>query len=274
MKVHHLNAATMCPIGQRFVNGTGSALARGRLVCHALLLETDDGLVLVDGGLGTGDIANPDRLGRRWVRQVAPRLDPAETALAQVKALGYTASDVRHLIVTHLDLDHAGAIPDFPEALVHVHEREITAARARHGGQARRRYVLPQMPRPEQLRVYGDGGDPWFGFDGARPLADSDGNADILLVPLHGHTEGHCGVAVREQDRWLLHAGDSYFYHRQMDAEPTIPFVMGFFQRRADTDRALRVANQEKVRQLALSAPREVTVFCSHDPVEFDRSVV
>lgn len=271
MKVHHLNTGTLCPVGARFVNGTGAWFGRSRLVCHVLLVESSAGLVLVDGGIGTGDVANPDRLGRSWVRRVSPRLDPSETALAQVQALGFAPSEVRHLVVTHLDLDHAGAIPDFPHATVHVHAREIASARASEGSQGRGRYILDQMPDPAQVRAYDGGGESWFGFDGVRALDDRD--ADVLLVPLHGHTHGHCGVAVREDHRWLLHAGDSYFFHGQMEAEPHIPAGLRFFQRRADTDRALRVANQEKVRQLALSPEGGVAVFSSHDPVEYDRAI-
>ena len=110
MRVHHLNTGTMCPIGRRLVNGTGSIFQRARMVCHCLLIETHDGLALVDTGIGLDDIANPPRLGPKWVRQTTPRLDPAETAVQQVKALGYSPSDVRHLLLTHLDRDHAGGI--------------------------------------------------------------------------------------------------------------------------------------------------------------------
>src|SRR6185295_19585908 len=124
MRVHHINTGTMCPIGQRFVNGTGSMFKRARMVCHCLLIETNDGLALVDTGIGLDDIANPPRLGPKWVRQTTPRLDPAETAVRQVEALGYSRDDVRHLLLTHLDRDHAGGIPDFPNAKVHVHRRE------------------------------------------------------------------------------------------------------------------------------------------------------
>ncbi|WGR91351.1 MBL fold metallo-hydrolase [Bradyrhizobium sp. ISRA435] len=108
MRIHHLNTGTMCPIGQRLVNGIGGLFRRGRMVCHCLLVESNDGLVLVDTGIGLDDIADPARLGRKWVRQTTPRLDPAETAVRQIKALGFSPNDVRHLLLTHLDRDHAG----------------------------------------------------------------------------------------------------------------------------------------------------------------------
>jgi len=51
MRVHHINTGTMCPIGQRFVNGTGSIFRRARMVCHCLLIETRSGRVLVPSTL-------------------------------------------------------------------------------------------------------------------------------------------------------------------------------------------------------------------------------
>src|SRR3954453_11774350 len=170
MRVHHLNTGTMCPIGRRLVNGTGSVFQRARMVCHCLLVETDDGLALVDTGIGLDDIANPPRLGRKWVRQTAPRLDPAETALQQVKALGYSPGDVRHLLLTHLDRDHAGGIADFPNAKVHVHRKEHDFAHS--AAVLKGRYVTEQWKDGPQWTFYGEGGDDWFGFTGVRALGD------------------------------------------------------------------------------------------------------
>ena len=38
-------------------------------------------LALLHTGIELNDIAQPQRLGRRWLRQTAPKLDPAETAV-------------------------------------------------------------------------------------------------------------------------------------------------------------------------------------------------
>src|SRR6202035_1950636 len=92
----------------------------GHLVARCLLIEDSSGLILLDTGFGAKDIATPSRLGpARFV--IEPRLDPAETALTQVKAVGHDPAEVRHILVTHLDLDHAGGLADFPNAEVHLH---------------------------------------------------------------------------------------------------------------------------------------------------------
>jgi len=269
MQIHHLNTGTMCPVGARLVTGRGGLFGRARLVCHTLLLESRDGLVLVDTGLGTGDVDDPDRLGRRWVRQTSPRLDRAETAVAQIEARGFHRDDVRHVVLTHLDLDHAGGLPDFPRATVHVDAREHAAAVAQTLPTRKGRYIGAHWAHGPRWALHDGGGERWFGFDGVRPLAARE--PDLLLIPLYGHTPGHCGVAVRGARGWVLHAGDAFFFHGQI-ATPPVPAPLGlrYFQRRADTDRAQRVANQERLRALAAAHGDEVTIVNGHDPVSFD----
>ena len=269
MRVHHLNAATLCPASARLVNGRGPWLGRARLVCHVLAIETARGVVLVDTGLGTGDLAAPARLGATWVRQVAPRLDPAEPVVAQLPGLGLAPADVRAVVLTHLDLDHAGGIADLPAAPIHVHARELAAATGGLGTRAALRYRPAHAAHGPRWAPFEDGGETWFGFAGVRALDAAE--PDILLVPLRGHTSGHTGVAVRTDAGWLLHAGDSYFFHGQVQTPPHAPLALRWFQGRSDVDRAARRANQERVRALAAAHGDEVTVFCAHDPVDFDR---
>src|SRR3954447_26425896 len=108
MRVHHLNCATMCPPAGRLMDPALSLFSRGKMVCHCLLIETAKGLVLVDTGLGLGDLSDPSRrLGRAFVSLVKPSLDPEETARRQIERMGFKAADVRHIVLTHLDLDHA-----------------------------------------------------------------------------------------------------------------------------------------------------------------------
>jgi glyoxylase-like metal-dependent hydrolase (beta-lactamase superfamily II) len=57
-----------------------------------------------------------------------PSLDPSDTAIGQVRRLGFNPRDVRHIVPTQLDLDHAGGLPDFPWADVHVFRPEYEAA--------------------------------------------------------------------------------------------------------------------------------------------------
>ncbi|MYS82586.1 MBL fold metallo-hydrolase [Embleya scabrispora] len=195
-------------------DGPDSPLLPARTVCHCLLVETDSaGLVLVESGLGTNDVPHPDEyLGAEWVGYAAPVLDLNETALHQVRRLGFAPEDVRHVVLTHLDRDHVGGPADFPHATVHVHKAEYEAGIA--GGADR--YRAAQLAHGPRWATYAsEQGDPWFGFDAVRRL---DGlPEEILLVPLGGHTEGHSAVAVDTGERRLLHAGDAYFYGTEVE---------------------------------------------------------
>ena len=272
MKIHHLNCGTCCPVGGRLFDGKSDS-PLGQLVCHCLLIETDAGLVLIDTGFGTRDIDHPARrLSPFFLALNNIQLRAEETAIAQVRRLGFDPADVRHIVITHLDFDHAGGIEDFPNARIHLTAREKEVADEQRGGAfiGTRRYRPQQWDEVSEWRLYPmGGGERWFGFDAVRDL---DGlPPEILLVPLAGHTWGHSGVAVRQQEGWLLHAGDAYFYRGEVGSEhySCTPALRGY-QRMMEVDRAARLQNQARLRRLSLDHAGEVRTFCAHDAVEFD----
>jgi glyoxylase-like metal-dependent hydrolase (beta-lactamase superfamily II) len=260
--IHHLNCGTMCPRGARLLAGSGGLLAETRLVCHCLLVEGADGLVLIDTGFGIGDTRSPRQLGLAFTTVVRPRVDAAETAIAQIRARGLQPSDVRHIITTHLDLDHAGGLPDFPDAEVHLLGRELDAA-MNPGWRDRARYIAAHWSHGPRWVQHAVEGEQWLGFQSVRVLPDSDD--EILLVPLLGHTLGHTGVAVRNGDRWLLHCGDAYFHHGEVQTPPHCPPGLSAFQALNQADGAARRENRERLRELAERHSAEVELICSHD---------
>ncbi len=258
----------MCPRGARLLVGEGGLLASARLVCHCLLVEGAEGLVLVDTGFGLDDARNPRQLGWAFNTIVRPRIDAAETAISQIRALGFDPADVRHIVTTHLDLDHAGGLPDFPGAEVHLLGRELQAA-THPGWRDRPRYVAVHWAHGPRWVQHAVDGDEWLGFDSVRILPGSD--AEILLIPLTGHTLGHTGVAIKLGDRWLLHCGDAYFHHGEVQTPPHCPPGLAAFQVLDEVDRAARRQNRERLRELALRHPQDVQLICSHDPSTLDR---
>ena len=263
-RIHHLNCATMLPILGRL------PLMPDRLVAHCLLVEQDSGLTLVDTGIGAGDIADPGRLGPGFVKATGARLDREETAVAQVQALGHHPADVTDIVVTHMDLDHAGGIGDFPHARVHVLADELAAARARRSPKEKGRYITAHWAHgPTWVEHAGSGGESWFGFESVRAVGD-----DVLLVPLRGHTRGHCAVAVRRPSGgWFLHCGDAYFFHGEKERPSRCPSGLRAFQTMVQMEKADRLDNQERLRELQArhgGPDGEVTLFSAHDAVEFD----
>lgn len=278
MRIHHLNCGTDCPIGGALFDGRSKSVT-GTLVCHCLLIETGQhGLVLVDTGYGLHDVRHPHdqphpRITRFMRGLLNIRLREEETAARQIEALGFDVRDVRHIVLTHLDFDHAGGLADFPNATVHVMAREYDAATGpRHEFVARNRYRPPQFHDVTQWRRYGARGERWFGFDAVRDL---DGlPPEILLVPLPGHSWGHAGVAVATARGWLLHAGDAYFYRGEM-RQPVRECTPGlrWYQRMMEVDRTARLDNQARLRRLSIEQAASVRLICAHDAVEYERCV-
>lgn len=272
MRIHHLNCISTCPLGGRLMDGrTPSLIARGELACHCLLLETDDALILVDTGLGTRDVANPrSRLSGFFLALLSPEFRDEMTAIRQIERLGFQGTDVRHIVLTHLDFDHAGGLDDFPHANVHMLAAEQEYAARQKTWLDRQRFRPQQWSTRDNWRFYRAGeGETWLGLSCVRAL---EGVPDeVFLVPLVGHTFGHAGVAVRDGERWLLQAGDAYFFHREMDPDsPSCTPGLRFYQAMMEKNRRARLWNQERLRNLRREHSGELTICCSHDPIEFE----
>jgi hypothetical protein len=69
----------------------------------------------------------------------------------------------------------------------------------------------------------------------------------------------------------LLHAGNSYCHHAQLDASPRVPLMLGYFQRKGDIDRSMRIANQARLRALKLNHGDRVLIVNSQDPADYER---
>lgn len=253
VKVHHLNC--------------GSFL--GGLVTHCLLVEADDCLVLVDSGYGVDCVRKPWRMLGPY--RFGPSLVEAECAVRQVEALGHDPRDVRHILLTHMDFDHTGGLPDFPWATVHVHGPEYRAAMSPAGFTEKQRYRGTVLAHgPSWATHEAEGGSEWLGFEAVRDLPGLP--SDILIVPLLGHTRGHAGIAVDTGDGWLLHAGDSHLLACETDphhsrSTPATRFYDSMFSE----DRASRAANVHRLRQLRTDHGDKVTVFSSHDGPTYRR---
>ena len=271
MRIHHLNCGCMCPLGGALYDGFSRGLA-AHLACHCLLVETDrDGLVLVDTGFGEADLRERGRRLSPFFRLMNRiQYDPELSALAQLRRLGFRPGDVRHIVLTHLDFDHAGGLDDFPQAQVHVLQREWDAQRQRHGFIGRRRYRPAQWQGIRHWHFHEPQGERWNGFASVRDLPGLP--PEILMIPLPGHTPGHAGIAIQHDGGWLLHAGDAYFYRDEM-RQPERHCTPGlrFYQRLMEADRASRLDNQARLRELSLRQDLGLTLFCSHDLVELKR---
>ena len=180
-----------------------------------LLVETDQDPVLVDTGVGLHDYERPSWLVRFFRALLRMGTDPEATAVRQLARLGCPAEAVRHIVLTHLHFDHAGGLPDFPHAKVHVHRREYEVM-------LHPRTWIELAYNRNDLRhgpcwmLYREQTVDWLGWEAIQlPFMP-----EMYLVPLFGHTRGHCGVAVRDGNGWLFQCADALPTNAEFDLTP------------------------------------------------------
>lgn len=192
------------------------------MVC--LLVESDQGLLLLDTGLGLDEYASPTWMTRLFRIITVMPFDSREAAVHRIRDLGFDPADVRHILLTHMHFDHISGLPDFPRAKVHVHRREYEAFTARRIGLWTEYAYMPRhlAHRPEFV-LYDRVDSKWYDFDAIRlPFSP-----EMYFIPLFGHSRGHCGVAIRTSDGWFFHAGDSSAVYNDSTPKWLIRLVLG-----------------------------------------------
>lgn len=147
---------------------------------HAFIVRGPWGTILIDSGVGSFGPWRP------WASE-----DPLAWA-------GLDASEVRHVVLTHLHADHAGGVVvdgtvRFPNAVTHVHpgDWEAFAATGEDGYVARR--PLETLAAAGTLDLDGN---------------DRDVVPGVALRHTPGHTPGHRSVVVSDRGDTLLVTGD------------------------------------------------------------------
>lgn len=243
-----------------------------RSLIYCLLVESDYGPVLVDTGFGLQDYKNPTMMMDGFLKLIGVPRNVEETAIHQVESLGYQQNDIGHIVLTHLHLDHAGGLRDFPDAQVHLFRGEIETAERPQGLLERGCDAAHWSHDPNWVfheRVSGE----WFGFPRIDIL---EGNSPPMhLVPLPGHTRGHCGVAVRTNHGWLFNCGDAANpFHKEVDIhghtedEQPLNVFPGWVSRRFCGPHVPRL------RRLVEEHKDEVNVFSSHDIYSFEKNLI
>ncbi|MGC9357752.1 MAG: hypothetical protein ACP5GX_07795, partial [Anaerolineae bacterium] len=122
-------------------------------------------------------------------------------------------------------------------------------------------YVSAHWAHGPKWTIHRLTGDTWFGFDAIEVMPGL--TPRVFLVPLTGHTRGHCGVAVETGDGWLLHYGDGGY-----------PFYNAGKTYRLFSDPPLGLegwflgGNTPRLMQLYREHGDSVTLISSHDPAD------
>jgi glyoxylase-like metal-dependent hydrolase (beta-lactamase superfamily II) len=239
-------------------------------VCHVLVVETENGLVLVDSGLGSRDCDDPARRVGPMRRFIRPVFDHDETAVRQLDRLGFSRDDVRHIVVTHFDPDHIGGISDFPDAQIHVTAAEAFGAMHPPTLGEKFRFHISKWAHNRKVIEHDPDGEQWRGFAAAKELDDI--SPGIVVISLPGHTRGHACVAVDAGHRWILHCGDAFFQHGTLDGHSRTARALTAFETLTAFDRKQVVDNHSRLAELYQRQEPDLLIVCAHDATLYERA--
>ena len=230
MKIHILNCGFI-RIHEDLLYGGGSIMKdfrkavmapdsrRVTLPVFAYLIEHPAGLFLVDTGWSR-DISPDGVYDPKAVRRVLPAhlaalyrpYVPEGMAVdEQLKTMGISQEEISAVLITHLDPDHVSGLRSMDRV------KRIVIPEDEAYWSVRTKYRIRQ---PEHLwdikgveRVFFRG----HLLGPMHKAIDVTGDGSIMMVNLPGHTDGLCGVIVRDGERYVLLASDAAISHRSWE---------------------------------------------------------
>jgi glyoxylase-like metal-dependent hydrolase (beta-lactamase superfamily II) len=188
-----------------------------RVPIVAFLLEHPAvGPILIDTGFHSS-VGVDGRGNLGWTGPLVFRdldFSPDEAVPAQLRRRGVDPGEVRFILMTHMHLDHASGIVDFPAATVVTSAAEWEAADS-FGGSLNG-YVRRQFDHAIEYRLLEFGGDDASSFATFGRGIDLFGDGSVHAVFTPGHTAGHVSYVLRLDGLEALIAGDAIYSMRTL----------------------------------------------------------
>jgi N-acyl homoserine lactone hydrolase len=180
------------------------------------------GAVLIDTGFHPSVAADPQanlgRLSQFTFRDIEMTTDQAVSS--QLRARGIEPAAVKVVVMTHLHIDHASAISEYPDATFVVSAPEWEAA-SEHG--QFHGYVKRQFDHGFDWRLLDFEGRDAESFSGFARSFDLFGDGSMRAVYTPGHSRGHMSVVLRTHSGEVLVAGDAIYMRRTL-ADTHLPY--------------------------------------------------
>jgi glyoxylase-like metal-dependent hydrolase (beta-lactamase superfamily II) len=211
--------------GLRAMGLTGDRSEYLRIPVPAFLVEHPGvGPILIDTGLHPSVAVDPKQnFGRLLAYYYRGLKMAAEQAVpAQLRARGLDAADIRFVLMSHMHVDHASAISEFPGSTFVLSKQEWDAVMS---GKTTDGYVRRQYDFGFDFRTFD------FDSPGTESFAtfgrsfDLFGDGSVRAVFTPGHTHGHTSFVLRLRDREVLIAVDAIYTQRTLD-ESVLPYKM------------------------------------------------
>jgi N-acyl homoserine lactone hydrolase len=147
----------------------------------AYLLDTEQGWVLLDCGADPRWLRDPALLHHHYGQHgmLPPVVEAQHELEPQLAEIGVAVEDIRHVILSHLHLDHGGYLKLFPHARISIQRKEWD-------------YAFGADPGPAYIREdYDLPGLDWHITDG-----DWEVMPGLTMIDTRGHTSGHQSAIV------------------------------------------------------------------------------
>jgi N-acyl homoserine lactone hydrolase len=192
--------------------------------CPAFLLtHPGAGSILVDTSLHSSVAAEPrENFGRLAAWVARPRIEPGRDLPSQLRELGADPRSISLVVMTHLHIDHASGISEFPSSTFVLSRTEWTTATT--GSRPLLRGYRPQhYDNVFDYRLVDFDGERVDSYASFGSAFDLFGDGSVRLVFTPGHTLGHMSVIARLRDRDFVIAGDAVYTMRQLEGGPGQP---------------------------------------------------
>lgn len=213
------------------------------------LIEHDQGLVLFDTGMNPIVNDDPkllfgDRPEAAWIHS-----SPEKRLDRQLEMLGYSTSDVTHVILSHTHCDHSGGLYMFPQAKFYIGPGEFNWGRKPDERSAH--LFFPDEFLSANVQSFNWTEVPAQGLD-----LFGDGSMQIVHLP--GHTPGHIGLLTRLPSQNVLLTGDAAHIRENIDWMKADP---------SDWDYDVAEASLKKI--VSLAKAEKANIWIPHDPKDW-----
>ncbi len=188
-----------------------------------LIRHPSAGVLLVDTGLHASIAASPvENLGRLVTRFLGPEVEPGKDLLAQLRDRGIDPKSIPLVVMTHLHVDHASGMSEFPGATFLLTDAEWIAATT-DSRPLLRGYRPAHYDYAFDYRTLSYDSDRVSSYATFGRTFDLFGDGSVRLASTPGHSAGHQSVICRLRDRDLVIAGDAIYTIGQLDGAPEPP---------------------------------------------------
>lgn len=211
------------------------------------LIEHPKGKILFDTGNALNVAINPEAHWGDATKAYYPRMNEEDYIINQLSKIGIEPKEISYVVLSHLHLDHAGGVGQFPKAKYIVQRNELHWA-----------YVPDFYQKAAYIKADFDRNVDWLILEGREDDNHDlfgDGSIKVWFTP--GHTPGHQSLLVKlEESGEFLLSGDCC-YTEEILNEDILPGLVW-----SPSEAIRSIKRLREARDL-----RGIKIITGHDPV-------